>query len=105
MTNEEAYYQETHGPTVEGDHIFFDDEPQKDEPDSQAMQALLGVVFELGAWSGKDPVKQYAARVVMRQEAQGVQAFAQENRVSDSFVRRRIREARAVIGSAADADK
>jgi hypothetical protein len=80
-------------------------DPADTERDADVMQSLVLVVYRLGQWAGKDLVKDFAAQVVMRQAVQTPAAFALENKVSESFVFRRIREAKAVIGSPAKADK
>ena len=86
--------------------IYFDDPPEPEVAlGEKSMDALLCVTFELGQWSGHDPIKEFASRTVLRQEAQSPARFAKEHKVSSSFVRRRIREAHAVIGSASDADR
>ena len=89
--------------TVEAD-IYRDEPEAEPERDMDAMQALLGVVFELGAWAGRDKIKTFAARCVLRQEAQSPPNFARENRVSESYVRRVIRQAQAQVSSSAKPD-
>lgn len=80
--------------------IYFDEgpapEPDRDEGN---MSALLAVVFELGQWAGQNKVREYAARIVMRQECQTVRNFARAARVSESLVHLRIREANKFLSS------
>jgi len=85
---------------VVGPDIYRDEPDTEPARDMDSMTALLSVVFSLGQWSGQCPIKEFAARTVMRQTTQSTANYARENGVSDSFVRRRIREAQALIGSA-----
>ena len=75
--------------------------PDEEEAVTKPMGALLDAVFRLGAWAGRDLTKQFAARVVMRLESRSVRHFAAQARVSQSYIRRMIRQARQQIGSAA----
>jgi len=95
------YFNEQGDPVLTCAPDIYGDEPQVEpERNIDAMQALLGVVFELGQWAGRDKVKAFAAYIVMRQSKQSTASFAKENGVSDSYVRRVIRQAQSVIGSA-----
>lgn len=91
-------YFDSNGDPVEVCQPEVYDEPTSQDLDATAMTALLSVVFELGTWAGKDKVRQYAARVVMRQEAQSAKNFARENKVSESLVFLRLSEAKRFIG-------
>lgn len=82
---------------VVGPDIYLDEAEAEPERDLDAMQALLSVVFELGAWAGKDKIKTFAARCVLRQEAQSPASFARENKVSGSYLRRVIRQAHSQV--------
>ncbi len=84
--------------TCEPDIYFNDESVAESSLGMDAMQALLAVTFELGTWAGKDPVKQFAARTVMRQESECPRRFAARHEVSASYVRQCIRKAKLVIG-------
>ena len=78
--------------------IHFDEEPPEDNTlpaDSMAM--LLHAVFELGKWTAKDKIREFAARSILQQEARSVRSFAKERKVSESLIHLRIREARSLI--------
>ena len=92
------YYENGSPVEVVYSDVYFDEPPPSEEShDQDAMKALIGVVFELGTWAGKDPIRQFAARIVMRQENRSPKRFAEENRVSKSIIYHRIREAKALL--------
>lgn len=107
MTREEAEYDEYVGGMTEYDRYdpFGLDGPVKEEPSRRYDDALLAttiarVTWELAKWSGQnDPLKDYAAKVALQLETPNTSRAALLFKVSDSMVRRRVREAQEIIRS------
>lgn len=78
----------------------FEPEPAEPERAVDNMTCLLGVIFSLGAWAGKDPLKQWAAKSVMRMEDRRPCEMARKYRVSTAYLRKLTGIARKQIGYA-----
>jgi len=103
MTREESEYEDYRNGAVDFDFDSIDG-PEEEQSlratdESLLVSTISRVVWELAKWAGNDPVKNYAAQVALRQIAPDTAGIATRLKVSDSLVRRRVRQALNLIRS------